>query len=131
MEWATRLESLRPVRRVCPLWVFAMTVTLTDFLLARIAEDEAVASYAATRGAPTDTDFGGWWLGHYRHANRWSPARVLAECAAKRRIVKRCADTLAVDGWEYDDAPELAEATLYDLALSYTDHADYRERWKL
>ena len=61
--------------------------TLADFLLARIAEDEAAAHYAMTRDAVNDGDWAGWWLGHQQHYSRHDPARVLAECAAKRRLI--------------------------------------------
>jgi hypothetical protein len=82
--------------------------TLADFLLARIAEDEAAA-----QAANEDGESGGsWWTtGRDRkvwgspsarvpvaEAHSWraaphiahhDPARVLAECAALRRIVER------------------------------------------
>lgn len=74
--------------------------TLTEFLLARIAEDEAVARAAIEHERYT-SDSAAWaqWavkgltrvgmsLDSFEHVERWAPARVLAECAAKRRIVK-------------------------------------------
>lgn len=112
--------------------------TLTDFLLARIAEDEAAAQRAA--GHPYDI-VGTPWGDPYdivaddrsSRADHWlavAPARVLAECEAKRQIVERCTALLRVEVWEYDDAPDLVEAVLCDLALPYADHPDYREEWK-
>lgn len=107
------------------------TLTLTDFLLQRIAEDEAeVQNALALHGSGTT-----WRLGH-----ALDPARMLAECEAKRRIVKgltQDAPTLhdgmrekvergAVE-WAWSVA---REGTLANLALPYADHPDYREEWK-
>lgn len=130
-------------------------MTITEFLLARIAEDEADAQDALERG------FGGWeWLADAginhearTHIVRWHPARVLAECEAKRQIVELHAST--GDKWEaacvvcavevadyasdgqggesYD--PRLSHAawpcaTLRHLAAVYSDHSDYRDEWR-
>jgi hypothetical protein len=84
------------------------TMTLTDFLLARIAEDEACADGLE------------WDDGNPVHQT----ARVLAECEAKRRIVEACADVLAYD------AEALPQDVLRLLALPYADHPDYRQEWK-
>jgi hypothetical protein len=62
-------------------------MTLTEFLLARIAEDEARAHYALSRGGGGALEYGGQWYGAIKHAERWEPARALAECAAKRAII--------------------------------------------
>lgn len=117
--------------------------TLTDFLLARIAEDEANASvggpssrewdhetdegeYVATTGATVArVNLAGWGA----HIARHDPARVLAECEAKRRIVESCQrlEEQSLDGawWIVEQ-----DAILLALALPYADHADYREEWK-
>lgn len=63
-------------------------MTITEFLEARIAEDEAAAreedeDYAATTLLPTyDSE----------HQANWNTTRVLAECAAKRAILKQHED---------------------------------------
>lgn len=107
--------------------------TLTDFLLDRIAEDEQAARealrYAAEdldmqhrwewvhfyrlRRGRRSNDGGGWSSGHHEGAP--SPARVLAECEAKRRIVElhrewpvlveqeQPPDLMATDGTLTDD----------------------------
>jgi len=73
------------------------------------------------------------------HVARWSPARVLAECAAKRRIVELHRGQKAL--WDDDENPlEVVECpecgvlfpcpTLRLLALPYADHPDYREEWR-
>ena len=64
-----------------------LTMTSTDFLLARIAEDEAAAQDEIERmkrwPAP---GIGARYTLSLAH--RFTPARVLAECEAKRRIVE-------------------------------------------
>lgn len=67
---------------------------LVDFLLARIADDEAVARKVLHETVmAADYDYYGWASVDYNsmendaHGSRWSPKRVLAECAAKRAVV--------------------------------------------
>lgn len=112
--------------------------TLTDFLLARIAEDEAAArqedaEYAHTSLLPTyDSE----------HQTRWNTERVLAECEAKRRIVEE-----AVDFVGEMDNEEMRTNDLYAfgriqarsrswqdhilraLAQPYSGHPDFDESW--
>ncbi len=85
-------------------------MTLAQFLLARIAEDEMVAKEVP---GPSDETGLSWW-GEYGHLSV-SPARVLADCEAKRRIAHR---------------PNCPPWVLRYLALPYTDHPDYREEWR-
>lgn len=102
--------------------------TLTGFLLARIAEDEDVAKLCAQMFPPP------WELGTrwgIAHVVRHDPARVLAECDAKRRIVEWAAPVLTnwpTVGLRYisDDGLDLLKI----LALPYADHPDYREEWR-
>jgi hypothetical protein len=103
--------------------------TLTDFILARIAEDEAEAGHAYLVW-----DF-------FSGDGESLKARVLAECEAKRRIVERHSQTVECgnvgcqrrglsgmhcltcdDEWPCPD--------LRDLAVVYADHPDYRDEWK-
>lgn len=73
---------------------------LVGFLLARVAEDEAIARAASldAYGNPAmhmDWDYGPGSERDMTPAQdelhrEWSPWRVLAECEAKRRIVERC-----------------------------------------
>lgn len=130
-----------------------MTDDLAGFMLARIAEDEEVARGAA--GVPWETMRwpGGsqvlvaasairnekWRLGKLGHVAtvehthdvdhiaRHDPARVLAECDAKRRIVEQYID--AVKGRKWATCTAL-ERVLPVLALPYADHPDYREEWR-
>jgi hypothetical protein len=114
--------------------------TLADFLLARIAEDEAAARHAPGSGRDWQALEGRdewavvenatslvaaqsrdpWWA---RHIARHDPARVLAECDAKRRIVQ---DMPFVG----ECAAELLLRVGQILALPYAAHPDYREEWR-
>jgi hypothetical protein len=127
-------------------------MTLTEFLLARIAEDEQ----AATAGISTQADpENGWGLIEYEglagltlsphvghihervqgeHIIRWHPHRVLAECEAKRRIVELCAEVMGDEDprTSLDEAGwiSLAWELMYELAGVYADHPDFREGWR-
>jgi hypothetical protein len=104
------------------------TLTITEFLLARIADDEEAAG--ADPGCEClGVQFG---IGH----GPVCPERVLAECEAKRRIVEehpdyggygescaRCAES------SIDLAPWPCP-TLRALASVWSDHPDYREEWR-
>ena len=80
---------------------------LETFLLARIAEDEAVVLHSdGCSGCDCD-----------------GPARVVAECKAKRRLVAHFGPNLA-----YDNPPDRdAWYALLTLAAVYADHPDYRD----
>jgi hypothetical protein len=146
-------------------------MSITEFLAARIAEDEAASK------AILDHFYGEgrWEWNLYRprpskvalvdergvlmvetildgptwmvcdHIARYDPARVLAECAAKRRIVEMhwattssflgreitscCAECSPEGNW--DSAPDVPHPcpTLRILASVYADHPDYRREW--
>jgi hypothetical protein len=155
-------------------------LTLTDFLLARIAEDEAVARAASPGEWATQVmqhvnhdpegewltvevvreddddeelaDFGGMEVisygtrvepgGHSQenaeHIARHDPARVLAECEAKRRIVTTLAPFLRHRDWgdelgygaSQSDDDKRARWVFRVLAQPYAGHPDYREKWR-
>jgi hypothetical protein len=109
-------------------------VTLTDFLLARIAEDETRAPLVDqcpyNLGDITEEED---WAGVH-----WTSARVLAECEAKRRIVGliediKSAEKAAFDEWgDWHDSEDEhpSELIVRLLAAVYADHPDYREEWR-
>lgn len=137
-------------------------MTLTEFLLARITEDEARAEAAADaadygrhhalnlgrpQGRPvvrswTSSKHGKTvWIanqgqivttnlehGTGQHIARWSPARVLAECEAKRRIVAEALD-YSPELAEGDNGEWAFDRVLHALAQTYADHPDFDPAW--
>jgi hypothetical protein len=134
-------------------------MTLTEFLLARLAEDEAVAG--ATRDSHDPLDWTNYTEapavgleGPVDGPSGYSslvidPARVLAEVEAKRRIVAMhedpdCDDqrfgpiewelpegqTPVTDGMVIASQRVLGCETLAHLASVYADHPDYRDEWR-
>lgn len=67
------------------------------------------------------------------HIARHDPARVLAEVAAKRRMLDELypevkgADEAILGEW--NSSPDNAETLLEMLALPYASHPDYRQEW--
>ena len=85
---------------------------IKDFLLARIAEDEAAADWVAMVFPDGDV----------------TPLfrRVLAECAAKRAIIgPPMAEELKAWSHGVDPSPHALRA----LASVYADHPDHQEEW--
>lgn len=132
---------------------------LTEFLLARIAEDEAVAEAASAQDdrwvqslsgsvVRTPTSYVAIAICQEQeetsHIARHDPERVLAECEAKRLIVARhrgeyscetCADEEEMcedsEGYAtwYRSSVWAPCPTLRLLALPYADHPDYQQEW--
>ncbi len=108
-----------------------MIEELAGFLLARIAEDEAVADKVYQSVAFTADD------GIRSVGFEPLKERVLAECEVKRRIIEReqfvTSHGPAVDHVRALDMTTGATAALHDvlrcLALPYADHPDYRPEW--
>ena len=129
-----------------------MSETITDFLLARTAEDEALAQAAeiSMHGERHTErwDYTSYVLGAERDSTEaqdmfirefW-PARVLAECAAKRAIILEHSE---LDPCEMDPRFTISRrsgalsganrpmpcTTIRALASAYSDHPDYQLRW--
>ena len=92
-------------------------MTLTDFLLARIAEDEEHARFDGAHWVDCE-HFVAFSEGGMPCACNLD-ARVLAECEAKRQILNGALP------------PFYRDLCLRALALPYADHPDCREEWKL
>jgi len=112
-------------------------MTLTEYLQARIAEDKAAAQECLADDSAAAT-----WVPYGLDPNSlipssenpWimvNPARVLAECEAKRQIV---ALHVAEPGQHPDfcghDLRELPCPTIRLLALPYTDRPDFEPGWR-
>lgn len=103
--------------------------SITEFLEARIASEESEAETAAAEFA-----HGGYGC--------FGPARVLAECGAKRMILAMHRRTMDVYGDALGDtcttcadsgpdAQSFPCATVKALAAVYKDHPDYQQEWAL
>lgn len=123
---------------------------LADFLLARIKDDEAVAR-RLTRLIVADLRSCG--MGSHEPAlglpsATMTPARALAECEAKWRIVdvhepidyshlypnaptvcRPCQEVDGYGGESIGDRGAWPCETIKALALPYADHPDYRPEW--
>lgn len=96
----------------------AATITLTEFLLARIADDALEAEGMGQR----EYYEGGWRDEHVAH--------ILADCAAKRAIMAEHDE--AHDCVKYINPEDNREcATLRALASVYADHDEFDPRWAL
>ena len=133
-------------------------MTITEFLLARIAEDEEVA----TGGAPSPWQEGAWdgrhdgprevldrhgnltagayYGGTYGHVLRFAPTRVLAELAVKRRVIELADEATGLDmsvdldrrvgSRDMEKEPYCGDLILRALASVYADHPDFLEEWR-
>lgn len=107
---------------------------LTDFLLARIAEDEAVAhDFVPEEVASPSLERQRYIRARGDWVVLYDPARVLAECEAKREIVRYY--LLLCEQAEAQERPFHFHSTglLYAVrthAAVYADHPDYRDEWR-
>jgi hypothetical protein len=111
---------------------------LSEFLLARIAEDEEWARDLWERPHFGSCNTQGDQSSLGDECDCGLPARVLAECEAKRRIVAHYLGSRGALAKLTDPLRRLlGEAineshadALKPLALPYTDHPDYDESWR-
>ena len=90
-------------------------MTLTEFLLARISEDEADVEGAGLLG---------WAL-------CYDERRVLAECAAKRQILSWYVNQREYVTDKYDEGyHEALSDCVKRLAAVDADHPDYNPEWR-
>jgi hypothetical protein len=106
---------------------------LTDFLLARYAEDEATIEKVWEDNTEWLPGAGIWTLDLPLGAPEYAivtKERAAAEVAAKRRIVE---EVLAnpLGKWKAGERSPWADKMLGILAAPYADHPDYREEWAL
>lgn len=113
---------------------------LAEWLLAQIADDEQVArtaSEALVNGGRTGTDDA--CVEARQHIYRFTPRRVLDECAAKRKLIERItedvvgAEQYVDDYYRVSTDPPLVPASelmLRDMAAVYADRPGYRAEWK-
>ncbi|MFF2453347.1 DUF6221 family protein [Isoptericola sp. NPDC058082] len=111
-------------------------MTLTEFLIARLDEDEARAAAAELRNrhdpgdAPQTNGLG----------QVSSPARLLAEVESKHLLIRLAYEATgldmdkdldrAIDARQDSGIEFVGERMLRALALPYAEHVDYREEWR-
>jgi hypothetical protein len=123
-------------------------MTLTEFLLARIAEDETVARATLASFDPLDWSGDGWedaWhmQGPVDGPSGYGslvvdPQRVLAQCQAIRAAIEAAwGDHLRIEGeWGMCKGQEELEAAndypdvVAALGSIYAGHPDYDETWR-
>ena len=109
---------------------------LVEFLRARLDEDHRVAEAAVDHLSAQMSYVEVYIQQATDHIDRFTPARVLAEVAAKRRLIDQIVPKVeaywrAVNsewGCEYDD-PD-GDDVLKILALPYASHSEYDESWR-
>ena len=111
----------------------AGVMSITEFLLARIAEEEALARNL------DDPDGSLELVAAQDTAVVMRPARLFAEIRAKRRLIEvhpgasdvggcpGCGDS---PGGTWRTPPGHTCPVLAALALEYADHPDYRREWR-
>jgi|SRR5690625_901127 len=119
-------------------------MTIVEFLKRRIAEDEDQARAAAARGDVWQVQDEQIWAdidhragvvhasweresatpAELAHIARHDPARVLAECQAKRAIIEQVSDI------EWTGSYAVRDVVLGHLAAVYADHPDYQPEWR-
>ena len=117
------------------------TLTVTEFVLARIAEDESAAREVILPGPWTCTgglvthvsDVGTIWIVAEHvgedgpHIARHDPARVLAQCAAMRKIVEDREHIATIPG--HGAMLAHADFVLRQLTSIWSDHPDFDPAW--
>lgn len=132
-------------------------MTLTEFLLARIAEDEVVARYEVVHMKADDpnrpTYHDGSMIGQYGRVKMSKDEyadflratfpttietpnlRLWVECEAKRLLIQRAESLVEYVNGTREDSTHTYERTLTrllaPLALPYVNHPDYLPEWKV
>lgn len=122
-------------------------MTLTDFLLARIAEDEdqarrcltkeALTPYSDERIPPVKPEEWGALADNYlggemgQFCQRFTPLRVLADCEVKRDMI-RYHEMLCEQGQQslvFESHAVGMRITFRHMARVYKDHPDFKPDW--
>jgi hypothetical protein len=120
-------------------------LTISDFILARVSEEEALAHAALDHLGP---EFNWEAASVGEHFDRWNPWRVESACIGRRLLVKAhrtsgpvlthlpgkdqvlYAATCATCGRSSEHPAPWPCYTLRVLALDWANHPDYRAEWR-
>lgn len=121
-------------------------MTITEFLTARLDEDESIARAAESASShPGEADGEPTVAApvplQQRHIDRWSPTQVLLDIAAKRTIVETYEElgrvlAKASDSGRADEAAVTRnlfaglQVAVLAHAMVFADHPDYRAEWR-
>ncbi|MEV0950686.1 DUF6221 family protein [Promicromonospora sp. NPDC050249] len=122
-------------------------MTITEFLIARLDEDESIARAADSASSPPGEAHGEPAVAapflpeQQRHIDRWSATRVLVDIAAKRTIVETYEElgrvlAKASDSGRVDEAAVTRnlfaglQVAVLAHAMVFADHPDYRAEWR-
>lgn len=111
------------------------TDPLADFLIARVDEDAQIARFVKWDSPTEDEQFCAWATPSDLDPDRLIVAidyqRVLADCAAKRRIIEAYLEVVSQEAPAYAAAADYMETVVRELASAYADHPDYETRWRV
>lgn len=103
-------------------------MTLVEFLLARIAEDEAQAEFVQRQqsGHQDAGAYDTWKLAWHDEYDLLciEPSRALAECEGLRAAIS------ILGRFRDEDYSPWSDEVLAQLALPYATHPDYDEEWR-
>jgi hypothetical protein len=121
-------------------------MTITEFLTARLDEDESIARAADSASShPGEADgepaVAAPLPPRQRHIDRWGPTQVLLDIAAKRTIVETYEElgrvlAKASDSGRADEAAVTRnlfaglQVAVLAHAMVFADHPDYRAEWR-
>lgn len=123
-----------PVGRSITIACIAESIdALIAFLRARIDEDEMTAQFVASDSPTDETSWCMWATPFTIDPDRLTVAvdyqRVLADVAAKRRIIDAYLEVRDHESPMYASADDYMEAVVRELASAYADHEEYRDDW--
>lgn len=123
-------------------------MNITEFLLARISEDEAAANAVDLLSSEMETISTHYLPEFADYMLRWQPNSIRAECAAKRAILEMhspadyrgigmespnacniCGKDTGMHDWEWDKNSFPCN-TIKALAAVYADHPEYDPAWR-
>lgn len=122
-------------------------MTVTEFLTARLDEDESIARAADSASAHPGEAEGEPAVAapfppeQQLHIDRWSPTQALVDIAAKRTIVETYEElgrvlAQALDSGREDEATVTRhlfaglQVAVLAHAMVFADHPDYRVEWR-
>lgn len=102
-------------------------MSITEFLIARIGEEEKAAAEAYDDLYDAESGGTEWTSGAYDHVMLGSPYARFIRSRSPEQAIQQCQVNRALVALGVEVG---LPATLRLLALAWMDHPDYREEWK-